>query len=335
MAERCRHSCVLAIAVALVLLAGPAGAQTVDAPRCGTGVHESEASGSVGFPARSDLLSADRRPERSPIVRQLPPRHVPLARRSERRGHLNRLGRPRRYVRLVSHRRPRPRRRLSARCDGRHLRAVRSRCAIQRSDQCGLCPRLAADVSKTRLQLSSEAVSPELASRRRVPAAQRRHRSGESLVRVDRVPRVSGNQCVPRLRRRRTDLPTRARRAAGLLFHTGIEMRSGRARKVQLLAAVDVKTTERTTGRRRSAGGPAWNWGGRARRDIRAASSCCCSRSIRDRRRTGSSFRTTFRTLDSASTLVSDREAPQNNSTLTNPNIQSLRKCERFMQITR
>jgi hypothetical protein len=28
------------------------------------------------------------------------------------------------------------------------------------------------------------------------------------------------------------------------LFHTGIELRSGRARKVQLLAGVDVKTTE-------------------------------------------------------------------------------------------
>jgi uncharacterized protein DUF1207 len=31
-------------------LAGPASAQTIDAPRCGTGVHESEAIGVVGFP---------------------------------------------------------------------------------------------------------------------------------------------------------------------------------------------------------------------------------------------------------------------------------------------
>jgi len=31
-------------------LAGPASAQTIDAPRCGTGVHESEAVGVVGFP---------------------------------------------------------------------------------------------------------------------------------------------------------------------------------------------------------------------------------------------------------------------------------------------
>jgi hypothetical protein len=35
---------------ALLFLAGPAFAQTIDAPRCGTGVHESEATGVVGFP---------------------------------------------------------------------------------------------------------------------------------------------------------------------------------------------------------------------------------------------------------------------------------------------
>ena len=41
----------LASASALFLsLAGPAFAQTVNAPRCGTGVHESEAVGVVGFP---------------------------------------------------------------------------------------------------------------------------------------------------------------------------------------------------------------------------------------------------------------------------------------------
>jgi len=34
----------------LLSLAAPASAQTVDAPRCGTGVHESEAVGVVGFP---------------------------------------------------------------------------------------------------------------------------------------------------------------------------------------------------------------------------------------------------------------------------------------------
>lgn len=50
MADWRRHSRVVALAVVLVWLAVPAGAQTVDAPRCGTGVHESEATGSVAFP---------------------------------------------------------------------------------------------------------------------------------------------------------------------------------------------------------------------------------------------------------------------------------------------
>jgi len=37
-------------AAALLLTAQPAAAQTVNAPRCGTGVHESQATGTVGFP---------------------------------------------------------------------------------------------------------------------------------------------------------------------------------------------------------------------------------------------------------------------------------------------
>ena len=47
-----RHWCPLGVAlvVALVSVPVPASAQTVDAPRCGTGVHESEATGTVGFP---------------------------------------------------------------------------------------------------------------------------------------------------------------------------------------------------------------------------------------------------------------------------------------------
>jgi hypothetical protein len=38
------------LAVFLTLVAKPATAQTVDAPRCGAGVHDSEATGTVGFP---------------------------------------------------------------------------------------------------------------------------------------------------------------------------------------------------------------------------------------------------------------------------------------------
>src|SRR4029434_7287989 len=44
------HSLALLLAVAFGAAASPAGGQTVDAPRCGTGVHESEATGTVGFP---------------------------------------------------------------------------------------------------------------------------------------------------------------------------------------------------------------------------------------------------------------------------------------------
>ncbi len=53
MADRLRHSLVpvvLALAVVSLAAALPAGAQTVAAPRCGAGVHESEAKGTVGFP---------------------------------------------------------------------------------------------------------------------------------------------------------------------------------------------------------------------------------------------------------------------------------------------
>ena len=53
MADRPRHPPVLLIlvlSVASLLVAIPVGAQTVDAPRCGAGVHESEGTGTVGFP---------------------------------------------------------------------------------------------------------------------------------------------------------------------------------------------------------------------------------------------------------------------------------------------
>jgi hypothetical protein len=45
-----RHHVAPALVVCLVLLADAAAAQTPDAPRCGAGVHESEATGTVGFP---------------------------------------------------------------------------------------------------------------------------------------------------------------------------------------------------------------------------------------------------------------------------------------------
>ena len=45
-----RHLVAPAFVVCLLLLADAAAAQTVDAPRCGAGVHETEATGTVGFP---------------------------------------------------------------------------------------------------------------------------------------------------------------------------------------------------------------------------------------------------------------------------------------------
>jgi hypothetical protein len=50
MANRYRGSIASALAVLFLHVANPVGAQTVDAPRCGAGVHESEATGTVGFP---------------------------------------------------------------------------------------------------------------------------------------------------------------------------------------------------------------------------------------------------------------------------------------------
>lgn len=48
--RRCHSLALLLAAVFFVAAATPARGQTVDAPRCGAGVHESEAIGTVGFP---------------------------------------------------------------------------------------------------------------------------------------------------------------------------------------------------------------------------------------------------------------------------------------------
>lgn len=45
-----RLEAAIALVAVLVTFAGRAGAQTVDAPRCGAGVHEAEATGTVFFP---------------------------------------------------------------------------------------------------------------------------------------------------------------------------------------------------------------------------------------------------------------------------------------------
>jgi hypothetical protein len=50
MVHRHRLFCALLLSVVIVLAARTAHGQTVDAPRCGAGVHTSEATGTVGFP---------------------------------------------------------------------------------------------------------------------------------------------------------------------------------------------------------------------------------------------------------------------------------------------
>lgn len=50
MVNRHRLFCALLLSVVIVLAARTARGQTVDAPRCGAGVHASEATGTVGFP---------------------------------------------------------------------------------------------------------------------------------------------------------------------------------------------------------------------------------------------------------------------------------------------
>jgi hypothetical protein len=48
--DSCRYQCAIAVALAALVFARPAESQSTPAPRCGTGVHEAEAEGAVLFP---------------------------------------------------------------------------------------------------------------------------------------------------------------------------------------------------------------------------------------------------------------------------------------------
>ena len=103
-----------------------AGAQTVGATRCGTGVHESEAT--VRAPSRRpEFLRARRGSQGAQHLPQLPSRSVPDARRPLGCGDEYRDHRRGRHLRVDSVRRTRRRRGFSARRHRRHLRAVRRR----------------------------------------------------------------------------------------------------------------------------------------------------------------------------------------------------------------
>jgi hypothetical protein len=90
------------------------------------------------------------------------------------------------------------------------------------------------------------------------------------------------------------------------LFHTGVEFRTGRARKVQLLAGVDLKTTELHDWSPGVSARVGMEVGRRDPKDIPDDSSCCWWSTTRGRRRTASSFRTTSHTSALAFTSDSD-----------------------------
>jgi len=238
------HSLAVVFAGLLVPFASQAGAQTVAAPRCGAGVHVSEASGTVAFPEDQIFcpLIADPKEPRSFV--------------SYLRGTFRSLDDP-----------------------GGEGTSIAS---VGVGDTFGLLRVGGPDpgegfqigvVGSIFAQFDLGAPSNDLINADYVlgfPLTFRRrgfsfranlyhqssHLGDEYLLRSDEIVRenlsfesfeflVSQELGVLRLyagaerifRREPADLPDS-------LFHTGIELRSGRTRKVQLVAGVDVKTTE-------------------------------------------------------------------------------------------
>jgi hypothetical protein len=244
MAYRPRYPFILALVVVLVLVAVPVSAQTVDAPRCGTGVHESEASGSVGFPEDQIFcpLIADPKEARS-FVSYL---HGTFRSLDDPSGEdtsiasvgvgdtfgLFRIGGP----------------------DAGE--------GFQLDVMGGIFAQFDMGAPSNDLINADYVLGFPLTFRRRGFSFraklyhQSSHLGDEYLLRSDEIVRenlsfesieflVSQEISALRLyvgaerifRREPDELPDS-------LFHTGIELRSGRARKVQVLAGVDVKTTE-------------------------------------------------------------------------------------------
>jgi hypothetical protein len=244
MADRRWSPFVLALVVVLVLIAVPASAQTLDAPRCGTGVHESEATGTVGFPEDQIFcpLIADPKEARS-FVSYL---HGTFRSLDDPTGEgtsiasvgigdtfgLFRIGGP-------------------DPGEGFQLDVMGSIFAqfdlgTPSNDLINADYILGFPFTFRRHGFSFRAKLYHQSS----------HLGDEYLLRSDEIVRenlsfesieflVSQEISALRLyagaerifRREPAELPDS-------LFHTGIELRSGRARKVQLLAGVDVKTTE-------------------------------------------------------------------------------------------
>ena len=245
MADRHWCPCVVALVVVLVLLAVPASAQTVNAPRCGTGVHESEATGSVGFPEDQIFcpLIADPKEARS-FVSYLHGTFRSLDDPTGKGTSIASVGVGDTFGLF----------RVGGPDPGE---------GIQLDVMGSIFAQFDLGTESNDLINADYIVGFPLTFRRHGFSFraklyhQSSHLGDEYLLRSDEIVRenlsfesieflVSQELSVLRLyvgaekifRREPDELPDS-------LFHTGVEVRSGRARKVQMLAGVDVKTTER------------------------------------------------------------------------------------------
>jgi Protein of unknown function (DUF1207) len=245
MADRRRISRAVA-AVVLSLAASPVAAQTVDAPRCGAGVHESDATGTVGFPEDQIFcpLIADPKEARSFVsflrgtFRSLDdPTGEGTSIASVGLGDtfgLVRVGGPEAgegiQLDVVGS--------IFAQFD----LGAESNDLINADYVIGLPLTFRRNGFSVRAKLyhQSSHLGDEYLLRSEEILLGRENLSFESielLVSQELGPFRAYVGAERIFRREPDDLP-------GSLFHTGVELRSGRARKVQMLAGVDVKTTE-------------------------------------------------------------------------------------------
>ncbi|HKH70976.1 MAG TPA: DUF1207 domain-containing protein [Vicinamibacterales bacterium] len=235
---------MLTLLVVLASVAVPAGAQTIDAPRCGTGVHESEATGTVGFPEDQIFcpLIADPKEARS-FVSYLHGTFRSLDDPSGEDTSIASVGVGDTFGLF----------RIGGPDPGE---------GFQLDVMGGIFAQFDMGAPSNDLINADYVLGFPLTFRRRGFSFraklyhQSSHLGDEYLLRSDEIVRenlsfesieflVSQEISVLRLyvgaerifRREPEELPDS-------LFHTGIELRSGRARKVQMLAGVDVKTTE-------------------------------------------------------------------------------------------
>jgi hypothetical protein len=236
---------VVALVIVLVSVAVPASAQTANAPRCGTGVHESESTGSVAFPEDQIFcpLIADPKEPRS-FVSYLYGTFRSLDDPSGEDTSIASVGISDTFG-LFRVGGPDP-------GEGIQLDVIGS-----------IFAQFDLGTPSNDLINADYIVGFPLTFRRHGFSFraklyhQSSHLGDEYLLRSDEIIRenlsfesieflVSQELGVLRLyvgaekifRREPDTLPDS-------LFHTGVEVRSGRARKVQFLAGVDVKTTER------------------------------------------------------------------------------------------